>query len=367
MAQDFETDYAVVALSIAGYLGVTGLLMLVMGPLSDRFGRRPVLLAALTLFTLASTVCALATDIRVFLAFRVLQGAIISGSGLSIAVIRDRWPPQEAASKIGFVSMAMAVAPAAAPMVGGALDEIFGWRANFVAYGTLGVAALVLTWVDLGETNRHPSATFAQQARSYPELLRSRRFWGYALCAAFSTGSFYAFLAGTPLVAVTLLGLSPAALGVAMGSITAGFTLGSFLAGRFAARSSLTTLMIAGRLVACTGLTVGLVLFLGGFVHVLSLFGATIFVGIGNGLTTPGCYSGALSVRPELAGSASGLAGALTVGGGALVTSLTGVIVTGDTGAIALLGVMLFWALAALAVALDVRAVERRAAMVTPG
>jgi MFS family permease len=171
---------------------------------------------------------------------------------------------------------------------------------------------------------------------------------------AFSTGSFYAFLAGAPLVAVTMLGLSPAALGFYMGTITAGFTLGSFLSGHYAKRYPLTTMMISGRVVACAGLIFGLALFLTGFVHEISMFGAVVFVGLGNGLTMPSCNAGAMSVRPKLAGSASGLAGALTVGAGAVLTSITGAIVTEENGAYALLDMMLFSSLMALVAALYV-------------
>lgn len=362
MAAAFQADYALVALSIAGYLAITAVLQLVMGPLSDRFGRRPVLLVGVAVFTLASLVCALTTNIWVFLAFRVLQGTIIAGWAVSLAVIRDTVPPQEAASKIGYVTMAMAVAPMLGPMLGGALDELFGWRASFVVYAGFGAAAFGLCWVDLGETNKTPSETFAKQFQTYPALFRSRRYWGYALCMAFSTGAFYTFLAGAPLVAVTVLGLSPAVLGFYLGTITAGFMLGSFLSGRYAKRFPLTTMMIAGRLVAGAGLAVGLALFLVGVVHPIALFGATVFVGLGNGLTMPSCNAGALSVRPKLAGSAAGLAGALTVGVGALLTSATGAIVTETTGVYALLGMMLFCTLSALAAALTVRAIDRREA-----
>jgi Bcr/CflA subfamily drug resistance transporter len=360
MAADFRADYSLVSLSIAGYLAVTAVLQIIIGPLSDRFGRRPVLLAGLVIFTSASLVCAMTTNIWVFLAFRVLQGAVISGWALSLAVIRDTAPPQEAASKIGYVSMAMAAAPMLGPMFGGALDELFGWRANFVVYTGLGVAALGLCWVDLGETNKTPSETFAKQFQTYPALFRSRRYWGYALCMAFSTGAFYSFLTGAPLVAVAMLGLSPAVLGFYMGTITAGFGLGSFLSGRYAKRFPLTTMMISGRIVACAGLVVGLALFLAGFEHELSLFGATVFAGLGNGLTMPSCNAGALSVRPKLAGSAAGLAGALMVGSGAVLTSITGAIVTEENGAYALLGMMLFCTLMALIAALNVLGIERR-------
>ncbi len=360
MAVFFQADYAIVSLSLAGYLGVTAILQLIMGPLSDRYGRRPILLAALTIFTVASLACALSTDIWVFLAFRMLQGAIISGWVLSLAVIRDTVPEKEAASRIGYVAMAMAIAPMLGPIAGGALDELFGWRSNFFAYAGAGIAVLALCWFDLGETNKTPTETFAKQVQTYPELFGSRRFWGYAVCTAFSTGAFYSFLAGVPLVAETLLAISPAMVGFYIGTITAGFMLGSFLSGRYANRFPLLTMIISGRVIACAGLVAGLALFMAGYVNVLSLFGATVFVGLGNGLTMPSCNVGAMSVRPGLAGSAAGLSGALTIGGGAALTTITGAILTPENGPYALLGMMLFCSAMALAAALYVLWVDRR-------
>ena len=366
IADELRTDYSLVSLSVAGYLGATAAMQLILGPLSDRHGRRPVLLASLAIFVAASLGCMLATDIRTFLLFRALQGVIISGWALSLAVIRDTRPEQDAASLIGYVSMAMAVAPMLGPVLGGVLDELFGWRSSFLVYAALGAALLVLCWIDLGETNRTPSETFAKQFQVYPELLRSSRFWGYALCMMFSTGTFYAFLAGAPLVAESMLALSPAKLGFCMGTITAGFVLGSFLSGRYASRYALTTMMISGRLVACAGLVAGLVLFLAGIINTASLFGATVFAGLGNGLTMPSSNVGALSVQPRLVGSASGLAGALTVGGGALLASITGAVLTEEKGGYQLLGMMLLCSLAGLAAALHVRRIDRREARECP-
>jgi Bcr/CflA subfamily drug resistance transporter len=366
IAEEFQADYAFVNLSIAGYAGMTAVLQLVMGPLSDRFGRRLVVLAALVIFVLASLGCLLATDIWTFLVFRMMQGAIISGYAVSLAIIRDSAPAQKAASLMGYVAMAWAVAPMLGPMFGGALDELFGWRASFWAFFGFGGAVLCLCWVDLSETNKTPSETFMQQFRSYPALFRSRSFWGYALCMAFSTGAFYIFLGGAPLVAATVLEMSPATLGFYMGTITAGFVLGSFLSGRFAARHALTTMMIAGRIIACAGLILGLVLSLAGVVHVASLFGACVFVGVGNGLTMPSSSAGAMSVSPTLAGSASGLSGALTVAGGAVMSAISGAILTGANGSYALLGMMLLSSLLALAAALYVLWLDRCESRIIP-
>ena len=359
MAEEFQTDYAVVNLAIAGYAGMTAVLLLIIGPLSDRLGRRPIIIAGLIIFILASMGCLLAEDISTFLFFRLLQGAIVSGSVLSNAVVRDMLPAREAASKLGYLAMAWAVAPMLGPMLGGVLDELFGWRASFIVFFGLGVVLLSLCWIDLGETNKNPSETFAKQFKDYPELFRSRRFWGYALCMAFSAGAFYAFLGGVPLVAKTVFGMSATSLGFYIGTITAGFLLGSFLSGRFARYYQLTTMMIMGRIVACVGLVLGLGLFLTGVVHVFSLFGACMFVGIGNGLTMPSSSAGAMSVRPRLAGSASGLSGALTVGGGAVMASITGIVVTEQNGIYPLLGTMLFSSLMGLIAALYVLWVDR--------
>lgn len=360
IAEDFAADYALVNLSIAGYLAVTAVLQLVIGPLSDRYGRRPVMLGAIAVFIAASTGCLLARDVWTFLGFRMLQGVIIAGAALSPAMIRDTTPARQAASLLGYVTMAMAVAPMIGPMIGGALDQFFGWRASFVFFIASGIAAFGLGWLDMGETNRSPSETFGKQFRDYPALVASRRFWGYALSMAFSVGAFYCFLSGAPLVAKSVLEISPATLGFLLGTITAGFAFGSFLSGRYAARFPLTTMMLAGRFVACGGLLVGLGLHFAGSVNLLSFFGTTIFVGIGNGLTVPSSNVGAMSVRPNLAGSAGGLAGALTVGGGAVLTSITGAVLTQQNAVWALLGIMLASSVAALLAALWVLWVDRQ-------
>jgi len=362
IAQDFQADYALVSLSIAGYLAITAVLQLVIGPMSDRFGRRPVLLCGLSCFLVGSLGCLLANDIYSFLLFRALQAAVISGWVLSMAMIRDTHSEGEAASLIGYVAMAMAIAPMLGPMIGGLLDEFFGWRASFALYSVMGLALLLLCWIDLKETNQSPSATFAVQFEAYPELLGSRRFWGFALCAVFSTGAFYIFLAGVPLVAARQFSISPGVLGFYMGTITAGFAVGSFVAGRYSNRLPRTTMMIGGRSIACVGLTVGLILFLAGYAHGLTLFIATIFVGVSNGISMPSVNAGAISMRPGLAGSAAGLLGASTVGGGALLTTLTGYLLEEGDAAIRLLGIMLCCSILALTAAIYVLIIDRREA-----
>ncbi len=163
-----------------------------------------------------------------------------------------------------------------------------------------------------------------------------RRFWGYALCGLLATGTFYVFLAGVPLVAARQFSITPGQLGFYMGTISAGFAVDSFIAGRYSQRHALTTMMIAGRLIACGGLAIGLVFFLLGYAHGLTPFLATIFAGVGNGISMPSANTGAISTRPGFAGSAAGLVGASTVAGGALLTSFTGYLLEDGDAAIRL-------------------------------
>lgn len=341
IAAEFGADYALVSMSIAGYLVATAVLQVIIGPLSDRYGRRPVVLCAVAIFAAASLGCLFAQDIWTFLMFRMLQGAIITGGALARVIVRDTRDPAEAVGLLGYISMAMAIAPMLGPMVGGALDEAFGWRSSFALYTAIGFALIALTWVDLGETNAAPSATFGHQFRAWPQLMRSQAFWAYSGCVAFSTGAFFAFIAGVPLVASAFFEMSPGVLGVYMGSITGGFFCGSFAAARLSKRIAPLRMMITGRGLACIGLSAGLFLFSIGVVHEFALFGATIFVGIGNGLTMPAANVGVMSVRADLAGTASGLSGAMTVAVGAVLTWMAGSLVTADAGATTLLTLML--------------------------
>ncbi len=358
MGEDFQVDYALINLSVAGYLAVSAVLQLIMGPLSDRFGRRPILLISMNIFALASLGCVLAESIWVFLGFRLLQAAVVAGPVLSSASIRDLYTPNEAASKLGYVAMAMALAPMLGPMLGGALDMLFGWRAGFVLYSALGAGMLLLLWADMGETNTNRSATFSAQLREYPHLFRARRFWGYALCAAFSIGGFYSFITGAPLVAAVWFDLSPAMLGLGIGIITGGFMVGNFITGRIAARTQLTTMILIGRVFASIGPLCGLLLFLADQGSVWVFFGSAIFVGFGNGLTNANASAGVMSVRPKLAGSAAGLSGAMIVALGAVLTSMTGAFVTPENGPYLVLGMMFASSFVGLLAVLYVRRVD---------
>ena len=174
MAAEFSVSYSVMNISVAGYLAITAVLQVILGPLSDRFGRRPVLLGSILIFSLASLFCALSSNIWIFLSLRILQGAIISGMALSRAIVRDMMAPKDAVRVLGTIAMAMAVAPMLGPVLGGVFDEIFGWRAIFWFYLGLGlVSTLYLlgpTWVKPikipprhSENNSPPTLTYFAQ------------------------------------------------------------------------------------------------------------------------------------------------------------------------------------------------------------
>jgi len=355
MASEFHVPYGIMGLSLAVFAGVSACLQLVLGPLSDRFGRRPVILWALAIFVAASIGCALAPDAWTFLACRMLQAVIAPTYAVSLATIRDTTSREQAAGQFGYLAMAWAIAPMLGPTLGGLSDQVLGWRASFYVLAFFGSAVLVLCWTDLAETNRTPSKTIGEQYRAYPGLLGSKRFWAYCICSAFSVGAFYAFLTGAPLAALTF-DLSPAILGLYMGSITGGFMIGSFLAGQLAGRMPMTTILVAGRILACTGLLFGLVLYVAGIGHVLALFGPCLFVGVSNGLTQPSATAGALSVRSTHTGSAAGLAGAITVAGASIVAAFASAVLSEENARSGLFLVMLGSAAIALVAALFARA-----------
>lgn len=324
IAEAFDISYGTVTLSIGGYLAMTAVLALIIGPLSDRIGRRPTAIFAVTGFLLASLGCVLAQNWAMFLACRLAQGVMVSGYILASAIVRDTRDQTESASLLGYIAGSMAIAPLLGPMLGGLLQDMFGWRANFMLYAVLAALLLIAIVLDLSETRK-----LSGTARPGPgPLLRAPQFWAYALTVALSTCAFYAFLAGVPIVAAQTYGLSGTTLGIGLGSITAGFMVGSFAGARLGPRFGPDRIMLVGRMISITGLGVGLIATMTLPATPLALFGFTIFIGIGNGFTTPTANAGAMSVDPSLAGSASGFTGALTVGLGAVATTSMGVIMT---------------------------------------
>ncbi len=348
MTEYFATDYRLMQLSVSLYLAVNAVLQLVLGPVSDRFGRRPVVIGAIVVFLLATLGTLLATSVEVFLVFRMLQAVIVAAMVLSRAAVRDMVDEAEAASMIGYVTMGMALVPMVGPIVGGMLDEAFGWQASFMMLLACGVVVLAIVWADQGETLRAGSGSFAKQARAYPILLRSRRFWGYCAAAGFASGAFFAILGGAPYVGTVVFGLSPTQLGLAFAPTAVGYAMGNFLSGRFSVRIGVQRMVLMGTIVTTAGLGLQTALYAGGLGSAAVFFTFLSVVGIGNGMVLPNATSGMMSVRPDLAGTASGLGGAILIGGGAGISALVGTVLEGSDTAFPMLFVMLATSAAAM-------------------
>lgn len=361
IAQDLESDYGTLTLAVGGYLALTAAVQLTVGPLADRVGRRPIVLAALAAFTAASVGCALASDAATFLVFRAMQASVIGGYVLSLAIVRDTTDGDAVAGRLATIASAMALAPILGPLLGGALTAAMGWRAVFWAYAGAGAILAIVCWFDVGETGRRRSRGTAQtdDQGGTLSLFRSSRFVAHVACAAFSVGAFYVFLSGAALVATTSFGLSETMLGVVIGSITVGFLAGSMAAARLSICTGPGAVMLAGRVIAVVGLSLGLLAWAADVIHPLVYFGATFCVGIGNGLTMPSANAGAMSVLPDLAATAAGMSGAATVLVGALLTTSAGALLTDLNAAPALLGLML----AASAISLGAAVWARRTMM----
>jgi len=360
MAAYFETDYAVMQLSVSLYLAVNAVLQLFIGPISDRYGRRPVLLISLILFLIATLGTILAPNATLFLIFRMAQAVVVAGLVLGRAVVRDMVPQEQAASMIGYVTMGMAVVPMIGPAIGGLLNQALGWQSTFGLLLIAGLAVLWLTWFDLGETAKHTSASFRDQVRQYPELFSSRRFWGYCLSATFASGAFFAFIGGAPFVGTDIYGLSSVQVGLGVGAPALGYFTGNFISGRYSVRRGVNWMITVGALVSSLGMVIPFLLILAGELSAFTFFGSVTLMGLGNGMVMPNANAGMLSVRPHLAGSASGIGGAIMIFGGAMLSAFAGWMLGPGSSAMPLVAIMLISSALALVAILYTMLRERQ-------
>jgi DHA1 family bicyclomycin/chloramphenicol resistance-like MFS transporter len=327
-------------LAVTLYLGMNAALQVLIGPISDRYGRRPVLLWCLVIFIFATFGCLLAPNVGVFLAFRMLQAVVGAGMVLSRAVVRDMVSTDKAASMMAYVTMGMALVPMFAPALGGVLDAAFGWKANFWLLVLLGVFVLWVVWRDLGETGTRREGKLIDQIREYPELLTSPRFWGYVSAASFSSGAFFAYLGGAPFVGKEIFHLSSAELGLLFGTTGWGYLIGNWIAARMSVRFGINMMILVGGCISAFGLLVSILLHLVGLGGAFVFFGLMVPLGMGNGMVMPNASAGMVSVRPGLAGSAAGLGGAMMLAVGAVMSGFAGVVLGPGSGPTPLLLLM---------------------------
>lgn len=360
MARYFDVPYALMQLAITGYLALTAFAHLLLGPISDRFGRRPVMLISIILFVIATFGAVYSTSFETFILFRVLQSVMVSGLVLSRTIVRDLVAREHAASMIGYVTMGMALVPMLAPPLGGFLAELYGWQSNFHFLNLFALVVFIVCWFDQGETNRNKTASFAAQLKAYPDLLKSRRFWGYALTAAFSAGTFFAYLGGAPFVGSEIYGLSSAQIGAYLMLTPAGYLMGNGISGKYTNRMGIYKMITIGIIITLVGMLGALVSVLVGWDHPMAFFLFTISIGLGNGMTLPSANAGLLDVKPELAGSASGLGGALMTLGGAAFSALSGAMLTASSGPLPLVLCIILASVLALVAALYAIRIEKQ-------
>ena len=347
MADHFGVKYSLMQLSVSLYLAMTAFVQISIGPISDRYGRRPVVIGTVVIFILASFGAIFAPNYEFFLVCRLLQTSIATGFAMSRAIVRDMVPQDQAASMIGYVTMGMSAVPMIGPAIGGKLDEAFGWEASFWLLAISGIVLLIIVILDQGETYTRRAGGFSAQFREYPALLTSQRFWGYCLAAAFASGAFFAYLGGAPYVGSEVFNMDASTLGFYFGSPALGYLVGNWISGRFSVQVGASHMVLIGALVTVIGMSLLLIFDLIGLHSPSVFFGFMIFIGLGNGILLPNANAGMLSVRPDLAGSASGLGGAFMVGGGGALSAIASFILGPQSGALPLIVLMFLTTIAA--------------------
>jgi MFS transporter, DHA1 family, multidrug resistance protein len=320
-ARALNVSPGAIQLTITLYLIGLAIGQLIYGPISDRFGRRPVLIAGLGLFTLAGIATAAAPGVLTLVVARVLQSiGACSGLVLGRAIVRDLAPPDRAAAQLAMLTLVMSAAPAIAPVLGGYATAWIGWRAAFALLAIVGAATLVLAVLLLPETNRLQSGTRASLLVGSLRLFRSRAFCGYVLGGACTTTSFYAFMAASPFILVDLLHQPTERVGLYYLLLMAGVAAGSLLANRIAGRIRVRVALRLANSFAIAGAALFMLADLTGVLNVVTVIAPVVLFMVGAGMASPFALSGAVSVNPHAIGAASGLYGFTQMAYGALCT-----------------------------------------------
>ena len=308
----FDTRQADVQLTFSGYVVAYGALQLVYGPLSDRHGRKPILMLGLAVAGLASVMAALANDITTLTAARVLQGA---GSAASMVVgrsmVQDLFSGPQRTRVMAYIGMALGMCPPLATLIGGQIHVRYGWQTNFALLALLALTLLVATWRGLPRVAKPPAPEghwLRAMLNAYARLAREPRFLLYVTILAATTATFYVFLGGAPIV-LKGYGIGPDGIGWFIMAVPVAYILGNFMTSRLIQQRGEKQVMAWGQALTLAGLVVMLGLGLAGFQTALAVALPLLLVGLGHGLLNPPALAGTVGVVPALAGSAAAVAG----------------------------------------------------------
>jgi DHA1 family bicyclomycin/chloramphenicol resistance-like MFS transporter len=314
------TDSGTVQLTISLFLLSLASGQLVMGPLSDKFGRRPVVLCGLALAAFASIAAVAASSIGMLIGARIIQ-ALGASTGVVIgrAIIRDLYERDRAAAMLGLITTVMVIGPMIAPLIGGILDNTLGWQSIFVFLAIFSIGTLVWAVLALPETlkQRSPSVQALKPQSEWRHLLTSPRFYCYTLIGTFGSAAFFTFIGGAPHVAINIMGATSAGYGGWIATSSFGYMLGNFIVSRLVGRYGTTMLIRWGILVQLFGAGVGTIAIVLAPMSFYAFFLPQIIVTVGSGLLLPNAIAGAISVRPEAAGTAAGIVGFVQMATGA--------------------------------------------------
>lgn len=326
IVRTFEVTPGVAQLTLSLSLIAIALATLVFGPLSDRFGRRPVLFAGLITFLVGSIACSVAHTIELLILGRLVQGAGgAAGMVLARAIARDLYGPVGATNVIARLTMVMVVAPMVAPSIGGLVSDLFGWRAIFTMVFAAGGVILLGTLALLAEshTDRGEIETAGEVMRGFG-MLSSPLFLCLALYPAFSSVIFFSFISGAPYLMVNTMGRPATEYGLFFILVAAGFMCGNYVAVRFSHRYGHLRLMVAGMLFAFAGVATLAVLAATTVLTPWTLCLPVVVTQVGQGMGMPNAQAAAISVYPHRAGTASALTGFLQMTFAAFASQLVG-------------------------------------------
>jgi DHA1 family bicyclomycin/chloramphenicol resistance-like MFS transporter len=321
LATIFGNDISIAQMTVSLYMVGIACSQILMGPLSDRFGRRPVLLTGLSLMVVASAACVFAQTLPELIAarfFQALGGA--TGMVVSRAIIRDLYHRERISSMISLVIAVMMIAQMLSPLTGGLLETAFGWRAIFYVTTAMSLVVTVAIALILPETRRDRVAAGGFRG-DVGSLLTSRAFIGYALCQVLASQIIFTFAGGGPYIVVTQMGRSSAEYGAWFAATAFAYLIGNLFCVRFAPRYTLEKLIWFGLALQLAGSLLNLVWGLTGLNQAPSwLFGTQMLVMFANAFVMSNSAAGAISIRPEAAGTASGAMGFLQMGLGSFLS-----------------------------------------------